>query len=244
MCIRDRLRPGDHAPVDGALLILIPRNFSPGWANLDHLTSVAAELIAQSGGMLVDYDEGLYALTALFPESEGARHCALLCLEQLEQNRIPVMAAVLTETVELGVFGGESLLYPLAVSKDMRRKQAALERVLNFDALLVESGCAGRAGLRLLGWDNGMALYEDPACRPSDWQSRWRETAAVWEDALRLFRERDFSAAMRLFAKVLRRMPEDQAARWYLFRCDALHSGSIQAADTELLFDWGDPGHE
>ena len=238
------LRPGDHAPVDGALLILIPRNFSPGWANLDHLTSVAAELIAQSGGMLVDYDEGLYALTALFPESEGARHCALLCLEQLEQNRIPVMAAVLTETVELGVFGGESLLYPLAVSKDMRRKQAALERVLNFDALLVESGCVGRAGLRLLGWDNGMALYEDPACRPSDWQSRWRETAAVWEDALRLFRERDFSAAMRLFAKVLRRMPEDQAARWYLFRCDALHSGSIQAADTELLFDWGDPGHE
>ena len=238
------LRPGDHAPVDGALLILIPRNFSPGWANLDHLTSVAAELIAQSGGMLVDYDEGLYALTALFPESEGARHCALLCLEQLEQNRMPVMAAVLTETVELGVFGGESLLYPLAVSKDMRRKQAALERVLNFDALLVESGCAGRAGLRLLGWDNGMALYEDPACRPSDWQSRWRETAAVWEDALRLFRERDFSAAMRLFAKVLRRMPEDQAARWYLFRCDALHSGSIQAADTELLFDWGDPGHE
>lgn len=108
--------------------------------------------------MLVDYDEGLYALTALFPESKGARRCALLCLERLEQSRIPVMAAVLTETVELGVFGGESLLYPLAVSKDMRRKQAALERVLDFDALLVESGCAKRAGLRLLGWDNGMAL--------------------------------------------------------------------------------------
>lgn len=237
------LRAGDHAPVDGALLILIPRGFSPGWANLDRLTGPAAELIAQSGGMLVDYDEGLYALTALFPESEGARRCALLCLESLEQNRMPVMAAVLTETVELGVFGGESLLYPLAVSGDMRRKQAALERVLDFGALLVENGSAGRTDLRLLGWDNGMALCEDPACRPSDWQSRWREAAAVWEDALRLFRERDFPAAMRLFAKVLRRMPEDQAARWYLFRCDALRGGGVQAADTELLFDWGDPGH-
>ena len=229
------LRAGDHAPVDGALLILIPRGFSPGWANLDRLTGPAAELIAQSGGMLVDYDEGLYALTALFPESEGARRCALLCLESLEQNRMPVMAAVLTETVELGVFGGESLLYPLAVSGDMRRKQAALERVLDFGALLVENGSAGRTDLRLLGWDNGMALCEDPACRPSDWQSRWREAAAVWEDALRLFRERDFPAAMRLFAKVLRRMPEDQAARWYLFRCDALRGGGVQAADTELL---------
>ena len=238
------LKPGDHAPVDGALLILIPRGFSAGWASLDHFTGLAAELIAQSGGMLVDYDEGLYALTALLPEAGRARACALSCLERLEQNRMPVMAALLTETVELGVFGGESLLYPLAVSRDMRRKQAALERVLDFGALLVETGRAGQAGLRLLGWDNDMEFYEDPACRPSDWQSRWRGTAAIWEDALRLYRERDFSAAMRLFAKVLRRMPEDQAVRWYLFRCDALRGSQARPSDTELLFDWGKGGHE
>ena len=85
-----------------------------------------------------------------------------------------------------------------------------------------------------------MEFYEDPACRPSDWQSRWRETAAFWEDALRLFRERDFPAAMRLFAKVLRRIPEDKAARWYLFRCDALRSSQARPSDTELLFDWGE----
>ena len=89
-----------------------------------------------------------------------------------------------------------------------------------------------------------MEFYEDPACRPSDWQSRWRGTAAIWEDALRLFRERDFSAAMRLFAKVLRRMPEDQAVRWYLFRCDALCGSQARPSDTELLFDWGKGGHE
>ena len=151
---------------------------------------------------------------------------------------MPVMAALLRETVELGVFGGESLLYPLAVSREMRRKQAALARVLDFGALLVETGRAGQTGLRLLGWDHDMELYEDPACRPSDWRSRWRGTAALWEEALRLFRERDFAAAMRLFAKVLRRMPEDQAARWYLFRCDALRGGPARPADTGLLYDW------
>ncbi len=234
------LSAGDHAPVNGALLILIPRGFSPDRISLDRMTGLAAERIAQSGGMLVDYDEGLYALTALLPDAERARSCARDCLEQLEQNRMPVMAAVLSETVELGVFGGDSLLYSLAVSKDMRRKQAALERALDFDALVVENTRAGRTGLRLLGWDNGMELYEDPACRPSDWQSRWRETAAFWEDALRLFRERDFPAAMRLFAKVLRRIPEDKAARWYLFRCDALRSSQARPSDTELLFDWGE----
>lgn len=234
------LNAGDHAPVNGALLILIPRGFSPDRISLDRMTGLAAERIAQSGGMLVDYDEGLYALTALLPDAERARSCARECLEQLEQNRMPVMAAVLTETVELGVFGGDSLLYSLAVSKDMRRKQAALERVLDFDALVVENDRAGRTGLRLLGWDNDMEFYEDPACRPSDWQSRWRGAAALWDGALRLFRERDFTAAMRLFAKVLRRMPEDKVARWYLFRCDALRSSQARPSDTELLFDWGE----
>lgn len=237
------LKAGDHAPVDGALLILIPRDFSADWISLDRLTGLAAEQIAQSDGMLVDYDEGLYALTALLPEARRAHACALSCLERLEQNRIPVMAVLLTETVELGVFGGESLLYPLAVSGDMRRKQAALERIVDFGALLVETGQSEQAGLRLLGWDNDMAFYEDTACRPSDWQSRWRGIAATWGDALCRFRERDFPAAMRLFAKVLRRMPEDKAARWYLFRCDALRSGQAQPVDTGLLYDWEGSGH-
>lgn len=234
------LKAGDHAPVDGALLILIPRDFSAGWASLDRLTGLAAEQIARSGGMLVDYDEGLYALTALFPEADRAHACALDCLDRMEQNRMPVMAAVLAETVELGVFGSDGLLYPLAVSGDMRRKQAALERVLGFGALLVQN--SGRPGLRLVGWDNDMELYEDPACHPPDWQSRWRSTASLWDNALRLFREKDFPAAMRLFANVLRLMPEDGAARWYLFRCDALRGGGDRLPDTGLLFDWGEPG--
>ncbi len=238
-----QLEAGDHIPVDGGLLVLIPRNFSADWESLNRLAGLAAGPIAQFGGMLVDYDEGLSALTALFPQADRARACALGCLEQMERNHIPIMTAVLAETVELGVFGSESLLYPFAVSREMRRKQAVLERVLDFGAPLVQSG-GGRTGLRLLGWDGGMEIYEDPACRPSDWQSRWRGSARLWEDAMRLFRERDFSAAMGLFAKVLRLMPEDMAARWYLFRCEALRGAASRPADTGLLFNWEEPGHE
>lgn len=238
-----QLEAGDHTPVDGALLILIPRNFSAGWENLDRLTRLAADHIAESGGMLVDYDEGLNALVSLFPQAEGARACALACLERLERQDVPVMAAVLEETVELGVFGSEKLLYPLVVSQDMGRKQEALERLLDFGAVLVESGRTQGTGLRLLGWDGEMAFYEDPACRPPGWQSRWKLSAGPWEEALRRFRERDFSAAGQLFAKVLRLMPEDMAARWYLFRCEALRGAASQTADTGLLFDWEGPGH-
>lgn len=239
-----QLHAGDHAPVAGGLLVLIPRDFSASWESLDHLSKLAAGPIARSGGMLVDYDEGLSSLTALFPQADHARSCALECLRELEQNGISAMTAVFEETVELGVFGDDRLLYPLAISRDMRRKQASLERILDFGAPLVQTGCAGRTDLRLLGWDGGIEFYEEPACHPSDWQSRWRESAGLWGDALRLFRELDFPAAMRLFAKVLRLMPEDRAARWYLFRCESLRDGAHGAPDTGLLFDWEEPSHE
>ena len=238
-----QLRAGDHVPVDGALLILIPRDFSASWESLDRMTRLAADYIAQSGGMLVDYDEGLNSLVSLFPRTEHARTCALACLEQLERHDMPVMAAVLEETVELGVFGSKKLLYPLAVSQDMRRKQEALERILSFGALLVHSGRAQDPDLRLLGWDGGLEFYEDPSCRPSGWQSQWRLSASLWEEALYRFRKEDFSGAGRLFAKTLRLMPEDMAARWYLFRCESLRGGAPRNVDTGLLFDWEDPGH-
>lgn len=240
----NQISAGDHTPVEGALLVLIPRDFSADWASLNRLARLATEPIARFGGMLVDFDEGLSALTALFPQGALAQSCALDCLEQMEQAQVPVMAAVLTETVELGVFGSERLLYSFAVSREMRRKHAVLERVLPFGAALVQNGPGGRTDLRLLGWDGELEIYEDPACRPSDWQSRWKLSAPLWEDALRLFREGAFPASMRLFARVLRLMPEDMAARWYLFRCEALRGGASRPPDTGLLFDWEEPSHE
>ncbi len=239
-----QLSPGDHATVTGGLLILVPRDASAALARLSRLAALAAEPITRDGGMLVDYDEGLSALTVLFPQADCAYTSAISCLEQFEQNGIQVMAAVLEETVELGVFGGKHLLYPIAVSKEMRRKQAVLERVLDFGAPLVHAGGSHRPDLRLLGWDGSIEIYEDPARHPSDWQSRWRKSAGLWAEALQLFRDMEFSAAMRLFAKVLRLMPEDRAARWYLFRCEALRDGAHEAPSTGLLFDWEEPGYE
>lgn len=90
--------------------------------------------------------------------------------------------------------------------------------------------------MRLLGWDGGTAFYEDTAWRPPDWQSAWRDADALWSQALALYRQRDFVPSMRKFAGVLRVMPEDQAARWYLFRCEALRDTDTGTADTGLLY--------
>lgn len=235
-----QLSAGDRAAVDGAVLLLVPRNFLPGPEGVERLARESADRIAGRGGMLVDFDEGLHALAALFPDAGAAGACARDCLDGFEGSGQEVMAAVLEGTVELGVFGGQRLLYPLAVAAGMDRRIGALERLRDFGAPLVRAGKDVPTGLRLLGWDGAVAFCEDPSCRPADWQARWREADGLWGQAMACFRQGRFVEAARGFAGVLRAMPEDMAARWYLFRCKALEGSEPRDGDTGLLFDWKD----
>lgn len=154
-------------------------------------------------------------------------------------------AAVFAEKVEVGVFGSEKLLFPMAVSRSLHRRLAALDRLRSFGAALVRGGAEQETGeLRLLGWDRGLSYYEDTAFRDSGWQTRWHEARELWTLAMVAFRAGRFPEAMRRFARVLRVLPEDGAAKWYLFRCDALRDVPEGTADTGLLFDWGEADGE
>lgn len=238
-----QLSAGDVAAVDGAMLLLVPRDFPPGPEGVDRLARVAADRVAARGGMLVDYDEGLHALAALFPAAEAADGCARDCLDGFEAAGQAAMAAVLEQPMELGVFGGERLLYPLAVSAGMGRRLKALELLLSFGGVLVRSGGIPGPGLRLLGWDGEAEFYEDPALRPADWQVGWREAAGTWRQAMDSFRAGRFARAARGFAQALRLMPEDMAARWYLLRCKALEEADAPDPDTGLLSGRGGGSH-
>lgn len=235
------LSAGEYAVVDGALLILIPETPARTAEALEHLFRPAAERIAPQNGMIVDYDEGLGAVTALFGDAGQARKCARETLGSYDDAGGRVMAAVISEPVEFGVFGAAQMLYPVAVSGSLHRRQEVLSLMLEFGAVLVLSGAVDGSHLRLLGWDGSVNYHEDPACRPSSWQSRWKQAAPLWNEAITLFRNQEFAQAMRRFARFLRLMPEDAAARWYLFRCESLrdadHAGSL---DTGLLFNWRD----
>ncbi len=230
------LSAGEYAAVDGALLMLIPQRPARTAQLLEEMARPAAEQIQSHMGMIIDYDERLGAFTAIFSSAEQAGDCARRCVSDRSGER-KVMAAVFTESVEMGVFGSEKLLYPMAVSAALHRRQEVLSLLSRFDAVLVQGGGAG-THLRLLGWDGEMAYWEDPACRSGSWQAQWKAAAPLWEEAMVLFREERFAEAMRRFARILRVMPGDQAARWYLFRCETLRDHPGEHPDVGLLFDW------
>lgn len=232
------LTAGEHVTVDGALLLLIPKKPARNAELLERLAQPAAEQIAAHGGLIVDYDESLGSLTALFPKAAQARSCAKTSLLEFDVNGIEVMIAVLQEETVFGMFGAEALMLPLVVSHHLHRKQGVLALLSKFSAVLVQSGQSDVTGLRLLGWDGDQSYYEDPAFRPAEWRTQWREASGLWGEAMELFRSRDFVGALRKFARVLRVMPGDTAARWYLFRCESLRGGKIHEPDTGLLFDW------
>ena len=235
------LSAGEYETVDGALLMLIPETPARSASLLEELLSAAADQIADHKGMIFDYDEGLGALTAVFSQAEQAQSCARECLTAYDESGKRVMAAVFTESVEIGVFGSEKMMYPLAVSGALHRRHEVLSLLLGFGAVLVQSGEVEDQSLRLLGWDGDTAYYEDPRLRPGVWRSQWELAGPLWAEAMTMFREKRFAEAMRKFARVLRLIPADDAARWYLFRCESLRdTDPAQPLDTGLLFNWRD----
>lgn len=231
---------GEYAEVDGALLMLVPEAPMRTAALLERMLAPAAEHIQSHGGMIIDYDEGLGAVTAIFTSAPQALESARRCLSDYETRGEAVMTAVFNESVEIGVFGAEKLLYPVAVSAALHRRQDVLSLLSSFGAVLVCGGEVQASSLRLLGWDGKADYYEDPGCRPGVWQAQWKEAAPLWREAMKLFRAREFAQAMRKFARVLRLMPGDSAARWYLFRCEFLRDHPGEDPDTGLLFDGRD----
>ena len=194
------------------------------------------DTVGKCGGFVVDRSERIDALTALFPTREQAIRCGHTFLK----NSVPVVPALLEESVQFGVFGGNNLLYPAAITAGMNRRMEIIARLRSFGVGMIRSGSGG-SGLRLLGWDEELNFYEEIGCHDPEWRSVWREAEPYWQQAMEDYRSGSFRLAAQMFAKVLRLMPEDAAARWYLFRCKEQKEDADVSGDFGLLWDWEEP---
>lgn len=226
------LRAGETVRLSTARLVLAPVGPS-GWPESGEALNRAVAYIGAFGGAVVEQESGWGAVTALFSDWDQALDCVNACL----WGEQPILTAVLEENTVLGIFGGEMLLCPLAFAPQMARRFAVLRLLDAFGARSIRCGRAAK-GLRLLGRDQGVAYYEDNSWRTPHWQSVWREAEPLWDQAMELFRQKDFAPAMRRFGAVLHILPDDGAARWYLFRCKELRDHPQEEADTDLLYRW------
>lgn len=226
---REGLVPGQTETLQGSLLVLMSGGTVPdaGWLGQ------MVETITSCGGAAVGYDLSRRALIGAFGEEEKAWKCACTCTDAPG-----CAAAVLHQEGALGFFGGKEVLYPAALIPGMGRRLAVLALLQGFGAKCILAG--GPEGkLRLLGWDDGQPYYEDPSFRPAPWQAAWQKAEPLWAEALALYRARAFVPAMDKLARILHIMPQEEAARWYLFRCHALRCRPEEDRDLDLLWEGG-----
>lgn len=224
-----QLVPGKIHALKGQLLVVLPgksgQEPTPDWLGR------TTEQVEHFQGMVVGYDLSSQGIFSVFEGREQAQACARKILE----TEVAV-AALLQKEAALGVFGGEKQLYPLMVIPNIRRTLMVIRRLHQFGARLLYAGGAG-TGLRMLGVDQGEAYYEDIGLRTPKWQARWRPVQPLWEEALAFYQRGDFASAMRKLAGILRAMPQEEASRWYLFRCNALRDCPEKERVLDLLYE-------
>ena len=226
------LKPGRTVERQTNVLIAAAADPDAGTMTAETLSGIV-DAVGARGGFVVDYNEHLNALTALFPTGIDAMACG----HDLVEQDLPVLPTVLEEPVSFGVFGGDHLLYPAALTVHMTRRMAAIARIREFGARMIRCGTA-RTGLRLMGWDGEMEFYEEVEWHSPDWKIVWREAEPHWQYAMDLYRRGSYVFAARMFAKVLQLMPEDTAAKWYLYQCEKLRNMPQDAQHSDLLWDW------
>lgn len=68
--------------------------------------------------------------------------------------------------------------------------------------------------------EDAIGLYEVLDALPSGLRLAKEDTKEDFDKAMQLFKERDFYLARNIFSEILRKVPEDEIAKWYLFECE------------------------
>jgi hemerythrin len=232
--------------------------------NFNFLNSYLVQMepvIAAHGGFIDKYIGD--AIMALFPDSpDAALHCSLAMLERLEgynvgrhragYRSIKIGIGINTGIVILGTVGGAARMDGTVIG-DAVNLAARLERLTKeyqVSILISEYTlyCLDQPSLwsirfldrtHVRGKQDTQSVYEVFNGDPAPLRNSKTKALKSFEQALAYFHLDDIVAARERLANYLAAAPDDDAARVYLDRCEALASG-LNNSRTELASDWRD----
>ena len=245
---------GDERKLAGSMAIVEvdPAGKDATLANRNRFLEVLERRQREQGGITVSSDARLSVLKLLFPSAKGDTvQFAVDLIRDFPENQcqsgIPATVFLFRSQFIYGVAGTDTQCFPFLDTRDEFHQdeyaawlgKLGLRVVVTED--VVQSGCQDK-DTRYLGYvsANGgrVKLYEVLDACPNRERVAKLQTKEKFEQALQLFYQYDFYLARSTFSELLRELPEDRIAKWYLFACEKhLNEAHGEAVDCGLHYD-------
>lgn len=245
---------GDERKLAGSMAIvgIDPAGKDATLENRNRFLEALERRQREQGGITVSSDARLSVLKLLFPTEKGDTVQFAVDLirdfpENVYRNGIPATVFLFRSQFIYGVAGTETQCFPFLDTRDEfhQDEYAAWLGTLGLRVVVTEeimqNGCRDK-DTRYLGYvsANGgkVKLYEVLDACPNRERMAKLQTKEKFEQALQLFYQYDFYLARSTFSELLRELPEDRIAKWYLFACEKhLNEAHGEAVDCGLHYD-------
>ena len=245
---------GDERKLAGSMAIvgIDPAGKDATLENRNRFLEALERRQREQGGITVSSDARLSVLKLLFPTEKGDTVQFAVDLirdfpENVYRNGIPATVFLFRSQFIYGVAGTETQCFPFLDTRDEfhQDEYAAWLGTLGLRVVVTEeimqNGCRDK-DTRYLGYvsANGgkVKLYEVLDACPNRERMAKLQTKEKFEQALQLFYQYDFYLARSTFSELLRELPEDRIAKWYLFACEKhLNEAHGEVVDCGLHYD-------
>lgn len=236
---------GDERKLTGNMAIvgLYPAGKDTSVENRNRFLEALERRQKEQGGVTVASDAGLSVMKLLFPSEKG--DIVQFAVDLIRD--FPATAFLFHSQFIYGVAGTETQCFPFLDTKEEfhQDEYAAWLGTLGLQVVvteeLMQSGCRDK-DTRYLGYVSAgggrVKLYEVLDACPNRERMAKLQTKEKFEQALQLFYQYDFYLARSTFSELLRELPEDRLAKWYLFACEKrLNEAHGEAVDCGLHYD-------
>ncbi len=245
---------GDIADVTGTVAIFSMkeryRTDEETLANMNHTFEIMEQFREEHDGIYITNNETLSRARYLFlkdnKESMAFGEDVLESMREWKKHEfVDTLIFLHYTTFSYGICGTETQSMALLSSREIERISSFAEWLRKLKvSMVVTKAVLERESqyddVRYLGFiktelDDHLELYEVLNAQGKRMADVKKNTKTAFEEAIRLFYDKDFYLARNAFTEILREAPEDGITKWYLFECETRLNGNAEDIFTGAL---------